>query len=59
MTDENVLYRMGRRIENAFERITMQIEKKAESAGPLSAYIYIIMDAQWNIQNRALVSALY
>ena len=49
----------GRRIENASEGITLQIEKKAESAGDLSAYIYLIMDAQLNIQNSAFVSVLY
>ena len=31
--DENELHRTGRRIENASEGITLQIEKKAESAG--------------------------
>ena len=50
---------MGRRIENASEGITLQIEKKAESAGTLNAYIYLIMDAQLNIQNGAYVSAIY
>ena len=50
---------MGRRIENASEGITLQIEKKAESAGNLNAYIYLIMDAQLNIQNGAYVSALF
>ena len=57
--DENSLHGMGRRIENASEGITLQIEKKAESAGPLNAYIYLIMDAQLNIQKGAYVSALY
>ena len=42
MIDENFLHRMGRKIENASEGITLQIEKKAESA--LNAYIYLIMD---------------
>ena len=59
MIDENELHRMGRRIENASEGITLQIEKKAESPGALSAYIYLIMDAQLNIQNGAYVSAIY
>ena len=59
MIDENSLQGMGRRIENALEGITLQIEKSAESAGALSAYIYLIMDAQLNIQNGAFVSALY
>ena len=44
--DENELHGMGRRIENASEGITLQIEKKAETAGALNAYIYLIMDAQ-------------
>ena len=57
--DENFLHGMGRRIENASEGITLQIEKKAESAGPLNAYIYLIMDAQLNIQSGAYVSAIY
>ena len=42
MTDENELHRTGRRIENASEGITLQIERKAESAGALNAYIYLI-----------------
>ena len=46
MIDENALHRTGRRIENdAPEGITLQIEKKPESAGNLNAYIYLIMDA--------------
>ena len=57
--DENNLHRTGRRIENASEGITLQIEKKAETAGVLNAYIYLIMDAQLNIQNGAYVSVLY
>ena len=59
MIDENTLHGMGRRIENTLVRITLQIEKKAESAGNLSAYIYLIMDAQLNIQNGAFVSAIH
>ena len=57
--DENFLHGMGRRIENASEGIILQIEKKAESAGALNAYICLIMDAQLNIQNGAYVSAVY
>ena len=57
--DENELHRTDRRIENAPGGLTLQIEKKAESAGALNAYIYLIMDAQLNIQNGAYVSAVY
>ena len=59
MIDENALHGMDRRIENASEGITIQIEKKEETAGSLNAYIYLIMDAQLNIQNGTFVSALY
>ena len=59
MIDENELYGMGKRIENASEGITLQIEKKAESAGALSAYIYLIMDAQLNVKDGVYVSVVY
>ena len=59
MTDENELQGTGRRIENASESITLQIEKKAESAGALNAYIYLIMDAQLNIQSGTYISAIH
>ena len=59
MIDENELHGMGRRIKNASEGITLQIEKKVESAGALNAYIYLIMDAQLNIKDGAYVSAVY
>ena len=58
-TDENELHGMGRRTEHASEGITLQIKKKAESPGALNAYIYLIMDAQLNIQSGAYVSAIY
>ena len=52
--DKNTLQGTGRRIGNASGGITLQTEKKAESAGNLNAYIYLIMDAQLNIQNGVL-----
>ena len=59
MIDENELHETGRRIENASEGITLQTEKKEELAGAFNAYIYLIMDAQLNIQNGTYVSAIY
>ena len=59
MIDEDTLHGTGRRIENASEGITLQIEKKGESAGALNAYIYFIMNAQLNIKNGAYHSELY
>ena len=57
--DENKLHQMGRQIGNTFGGITIQVEKKAESAGALKTYIYLIMDAQLNIQTGTYVSAAY
>ena len=59
MIDENELHETGRIIENASEGITLQIEKKAETAGALNAYICLIMDAQLNIQSGTYVSVIY
>ena len=59
MIDENELPGTGRKIENASEGITLQIDKKEEPAGALNAYIYLTMDAQLSIQNGAYVSAVY
>ena len=59
MIDENEVHGTWRHIESASEGITLQIEKKEESAGALNAYIYLIMDAQLNIQNGAYVSVVY
>ena len=36
-----------------------KLRKKEKSAGALNAYIYLIMDAQLNIQNGAYISAVY
>ena len=57
--DKNSLHGTGRRIENASEGITLQIDKKAQSARNLNVYIYLIMDAQLNIQNGAFISVWY
>ena len=57
--EEIELHRTGRHIKNASEGITLQIEKKEESAGALNVYIYLIMDAQLNIQNGTYVSVVY
>ena len=48
--DEKEMHGMGRQIGNTSGGITIQVEKKAETPGALKAYIYLIMDAQLNIQ---------
>lgn len=58
-TDDGQLHGSGRRVENASEGITLQIAKKAETAGVLNIYLYVIMDAQLNIEDGRFVSAMY
>lgn len=48
----------GRRVENASEGITLQITKKADTAGAMNIYLFVIMDAQLNIEDGQFVSAL-
>ena len=57
--DENELHGTGRRIENASEGTILQIEKPAETAASLNAYIYLIMDAQLNIHDGEFSQVLY
>jgi hypothetical protein len=58
-TDDDGLHGNGRRIENASEGLTIQISKDAEAQGALNIYLYVIMDAQLNIENGRFVSAIY
>ena len=50
-TDDDRLHGSGRRIENASEGVTIQLTKTAEAAGALNIYLYIIMDAQLNLED--------
>ena len=58
-SDDDQLHGSGRRIENASEGVTIQITKTAETKGALNIYLYVVMDAQLNIENGRFVSALY
>ena len=57
--DENTLHRTGRGIGSMGGGIALRIGKKAEKAGAFKAYIYLIMDAQLNIENRKFHSIIY
>ena len=57
--DENELHGTGRQIGNTSGGITVKVEKKAESAGALKAYIYLIMDARLKVQSGVYISAVY
>ena len=47
-SDDDTLHGSGRRIEGDSQSIQIEIEKKAETAGALNAYVFYIQDAQIN-----------
>ena len=58
-SDDDRLHGSGRRKENASEGITIQITKKAEAAGALNISLFVVKDAQLNIEDGRFVSAAY
>ena len=58
-SDDDQLHGTGRRVENASEGITIQITKKPEAAGVLNVYIFLIIDAQLNLEDGRIASILY
>ena len=58
-SDDDRLHGSGRRIANASEGITIQITKKSEAAGALNISLFVVMDAQLNIEDGRFVSAAY
>jgi len=58
-SDNRKLHGSGRRVENASEGITLQLEKTAQPAGAINCYIYLLMDAQLNIDGGRFKDVLY
>ena len=58
-TDDNSLHGSGRRIENASEGVTIQIEKEQESNENLNIYLFIIQDAQINFEDGRFKEVVY
>ena len=57
--DDDRLHGSDRRVENVSEGVTIPITKQAEAADALNIYLYVIMDAQLNIENGRFVSAIH
>ena len=57
--DDNRLHGSGGWLENTSEGIRLQITKEAESAGKLSCYLYIFLDAQINISYTQFLKVAY
>ena len=58
-TDDDQLHISGRHIENVSEGVTIEITEQAEAEGTLNICLYVVMDAQLNIQDGHFISALY
>ena len=58
-SDDNTSHGSGKRVENGSEGITIQLEKTGEVAGALNCYIYVVMDAQLNIEDGRFKSSIY
>ena len=58
-TDDNSLHGSGRRLENGSEGITLQIEKLADGSGPVHVYVYVVSDAQMNIEGGRLRQVVF
>ena len=58
-SDDCKLHGLGRRMENASEGVTLQLDKNAQTAGPFNCYVYLRMDSQLNIGDGRLISSVF
>ena len=49
----------GTRLVNTTDGVQLEIERDARGSGPVNCHVFIISDAQFNIQNKQLVSVQY
>ena len=49
----------GTRIVNSTDGVQLEIERDAKGSGQVKCHVFIISDAQFNIQNKQLVSVQY
>ena len=55
----NALHGSGRRIDSGTEGITLQIDRDPKGSGDITVYMYVVMDAQLNIENGRLKDLVY
>ena len=58
-TDDEKLHGSGRRLENVNDGVSVSIAKEQEGEGTLDVYVYLVMDAQINIENGRFIRAVY
>ena len=58
-SDDDTLHGSGRKIEGASQSIQIEIEKTAETAGDLTAYVYYVQDSQLNFEDGRFIESVY
>ena len=58
-TEDNKLHGSGRRIENGSEGITIQVYKIQEDDKPVNIHLFVLSDAQLNIEDTRLKDVVY
>ena len=58
-TPDNVLHGSGKRLQNASDGVTLQIDKKADGTGNIKCYVYVLQHAQVNFQDGRFHSVGY
>lgn len=58
-TDDDSLHGSGRKLEGASQSVQIEIERDAETAGDLKAYVFYIQDAALKIQDGRLQKTAY
>ena len=58
-TPDNVLHGSGKRLKNASDGVTLQIEKKADGTGEIKCYVFVLQDGQVNFQDGCFRSVGY
>ena len=57
--EDNELHGSGRRIENMAQGVSLELHKEAGPNQDLDVYIYVLSDAQLNIENERLQNVMY
>ena len=58
-TEDNQLHGSGRAIENVSDGITIEINKVAGANKPVKVYVFVVIDAQLNIEETRLKDTVY
>ena len=58
-SDDDSLHGSGRKVEGVSQSIQIEMERDAENAGALNAYVFYVQDAQLNFENGRLMKCVF